>query len=224
VWLEPDPFNSHLEPARKTIVIRFASGRGTALAVLPGFWGTVVVEEGRVVSVSYLPTRANRKYGEFQSKAAQIQQRHAFVAAVARFGSFTLDPGTTPTAGNFLRVEKALDPTLGLYAAYAYAQIGRRDLAESVYNYMRHEPEPVLFDVALLAGELDLQHPGPHIAPWTPLLTQGWSLLETMLPEGQSLLPHLNRIRSELVPALWTTLTREGVDIIEAVMMGGAIV
>lgn len=52
----------------------------------------------------------------------------------------------------FLRLEKALDPTLGLYAAYAYIQIGKRKLAKSVYDYMTQEPEPVLFDVALLAS------------------------------------------------------------------------
>jgi len=205
--------------AQKSILIQFVSGRGTTLAVLPGFIGTVVVEEGRVVSVSYLPTPSNPdKYGEFRDNAHNLRQRHAFLAAAARFGSFSLDSGTADAAGDFLRVEKAVDPTMGLYAAYAYIQAGRQDLAQSVYQYMRREPEPVLFDVALLAGQVDLVNPGPHVAPWSPLLTQGWSLLETL---GQPLPEYLDRARRELVPSLWTTLTPAGVNIIDAVIPKG---
>jgi hypothetical protein len=41
----------------RTILVQFASGTGACLAVLPGFIGTVTVEEGVVTNVSYTPSQ-----------------------------------------------------------------------------------------------------------------------------------------------------------------------
>ena len=49
--------------------------------------------------------------------------------------------------------DKSFDPTLGLYAAYAYAQSGNYPEVLSVFRYMRRDPAPVLFDVAMLAAQ-----------------------------------------------------------------------
>lgn len=65
---------------------------------------------------------------------------------------------------------------------------------------------------------------GHPVAPWTPMLTQGWSLLETLLNEDETLPPYLDRMRRQLLPALWTTLTWEGLDLIESVIRKGDIV
>src|SRR5207302_10066397 len=39
-----------------SVVVQFAGGTGTVLPVLPGFIGTVVVDNDRVVSVNYVPS------------------------------------------------------------------------------------------------------------------------------------------------------------------------
>lgn len=112
----------------------------------------------------------------------------------------------------FLRTQKSIDPTLGLYSAYAYAQAGDLEGIESVFDYMSSEPEPVLFDVAMLANKLDKKHRHggrlPQIAPFCPMLTQGWALVE---PNEMWLPTIIRRVREDLRPGLWTSIEKSGV-------------
>jgi hypothetical protein len=219
VFQENGQFQVRTPHEARSLLIRFTpGGAGTCLAVLPGFIGTVVVEEGRVVSVSYFPARSNPRFAEYHRLEKTIRQKHAFVAASARLGVFALQEEYAGEMGSLLRVEKALDPTLGLYAAYAYAQVGQFDQIESVFEYMSQEPEPVLFDVAMLAAKLS---PDTFIVPGTPLLTQGWALLETL---GLPMPAYLLQAQHELLPSLWTTLTAEGMTILERAMQEGQLV
>jgi hypothetical protein len=94
-----------------------------------------------------------------------------------------------------IHVDKGLDPTLGLYAAYAYAEADRRGDIESVRIYAVE-----LFDVLMLARKMRQQT--YSIVPFCPMLTQGWNLLRAhriALPKV------LDDAQDELEPALWTT-------------------
>src|SRR5262249_25505304 len=51
-----------------------------------------------------------------------------------------------------IRVLKGIDPTLGVYAAYAYADANLTDQTRSVRSFMQGDLGIDLFDVALLAG------------------------------------------------------------------------
>ncbi|WP_428422819.1 hypothetical protein [Methylibium sp.] len=197
----------------RAALIRFADGRAVVLCVLPGYVGTVVVENGRVVTVNYTPARGSRNYREYEHVAEQLELRRAFVAVAARHGSFRPDRGPAARHARYLRVLKRVDPTLGIYAAYAYAQAGDARGVESVFQYMRDEPEPVPFDVAMLAlqsstaAQVMLNYP-----PWMPMLTQGWTLLgrfEDVMP------PILRTARQHLLPSLWSTFAPEGADMLE---------
>lgn len=206
----------------KSILFQFAGGNGVALAVLPEFIGTVIVEDERVVNVNYAPSRNTNKYWDYQGAAAQIEQRRAFVAVAARNGSFRLEREQADDIARYLRVLKSLDPTLGIYAAYAYAQSGALEGVKSVYRYMRYEREPVPFDVALLAQELPdlrlLSH--QHIAPFCPMLTQGWAFLE---PYQEIIPAAVRQAGQHLVPSLWTTFNSEGVNILWSSIEKGEI-
>ena len=216
----------------KSILLQFAGGHGVALAVLPEFIGTVIVEDERVVNVNYTPSRNTNKYLDYQHVAAQIEQRRAFVAVAARNGSFRLEREQAGNVARYLRVFKSLDPTLGIYAAYAYAQSGALEDVESVYRYMRVEQKPVPFDVALLAQELDVvplaqglpdlrRLSSHHIAPFCPMLTQGWAFLE---PYQEIIPAAVRQAGQHLVPSLWTTFNSEGVDILWSSIEKGEIV
>lgn len=201
--------------AKRTAFIRFADDSGVVLAVLPGYVGTVIVEDGQVATVNYTPTRGARTYREYEVVADQLEQRRAFVAVAARNGTFRLDKAKH--AADYLRVLKKVDPTLGIYAAYAYAQVGNLSGVRSVFHYMMNEPEPVPFDVAMLALQYD-QKPDLNYAPGLPMLTQGWMSLGRL----ESLMPApLKAARRHLKPSLWTTFTKEGMSILEGELTGG---
>ena len=200
----------------RAALIRLSNGRAVVLAVLPGYVGTVVVENGRVVTVNYTPAQGSRNYPEYEHVAEQLELRRAFVAVAARHGSFRPDRGPAARHARYLRVFKRVDPTLGIYAAYAYAQAGDARGVESVFRYMREEPEPVPFDVAMLAlqfsseARMVLDYP-----PWMPMLAQGWTLLGRFENE----MPPLLRVaRQHLLPSLWSTFAPEGADMLEAAL------
>lgn len=190
----------------RCIALLFEGGTGTGLGVLPGFIGTVIVEEGRVVNVSYRPSDNSPEYAEYADQLEEIERRRAFMALAARRGLLKLGANEAIELAGYLRVDKRLDPTLGIYAAYAYAQAGMMDEIKSIYDIMRYSDTPVPFDIALLAGRM--QEP-QVLAPHWPMLTQGWSLLER--DEDLALGRALWDAKRHLLPGLWTTLAGEGV-------------
>ncbi|MDP3662447.1 MAG: caspase family protein [Nitrosomonas sp.] len=204
-------------------LIRFNSGSGVCLAALPGFIGTVVVaEEGRVLSVNYTPARGTPAYGEYEQVADDLERRRAFAAVAARNGSFTLDRKEATDAARYLRMLKSVDPTLGIYAAYAYAQVGGQEGVESVYRYMSENiygyNPPVPFDVAMLAHRNGPWPEAYRFPPTMPMLTQGWALLGGL---EHSMHPAALNARHHLIPSLWTAFTTEGMDILEESMTLG---
>lgn len=200
----------------RTALIRFTDGSGVVLAVLPGYIGTVVVESNQVVTVNYTPALGTWKHDDYEAVADGLEQRRAFVAVAARNGVFRLDKAER--AADYLRILKRVDPTLGIYAAYAYAQVGNSAAIRSVFEFMSREPEPVPFDVAMLALQHD-EMPDLNYAPGLPMLTQGWMSLGRL----ESLMPDvLKRARQYLKPSLWTTFTEEGMNIIEREVLKGA--
>lgn len=204
-------------PAR-SILLQFGSATGTCLAVLPQFVGTVVVEGGRVVSVNYTMARSHPRYMEYEQSRDEVDRRRAFAAVAARRGYLRVEPDKVRQFSGYVRDLKTFDPTLGLYAAYSYAQGGLLDEVDDVFAYMtREEGVPILFDVALLANRMEwmaLTLSPPMIAPFCPLLTQGWPYLAS----AEYVVPEIRQLASHLVPGLWTTFTLNGVYILRDLM------
>jgi hypothetical protein len=167
--------------ARDTsVLIQFDDGSGAVVAVLPGFVGTIAVEKSGVVSLNYTPSRESG-HGSLDPRDQQrLEQLRANAAAAARLGAFRVDtPKEAARLADALRVLRGIDPTLGLYAAYAYEQAGLLDQIRSVAEIIRANLGMLLFDVAMLAGP---EPPvtvarGGFIAPFCPMLSQGWNYL-----------------------------------------------
>jgi hypothetical protein len=204
----------------RTMLVQFASGAGACLAVLPGFIGAVTVEKGVVTNVSYTPSQNTKRYRElYRYEEAEVEKRRAYAAAAAQRGQFRVNPQQAQAFGDYVRGMKSLDPTLGLYAIYSYFQVNMREQMQSVLRYMEidaletfggDDVRPVLFDAKLLADRIMPEALGaqpPLVAPFCPLLTQGWSYLFENVPMH----PMVRKAGEYLLPGLWTTFTPEGV-------------
>ena len=203
-----------------SVAIRFNDDSGTVVAGIEGYIGTIVVDDGRVVSVTY--TRSREGFGDSQSDA-RLEELRSLVAASARFGTFRI-AGTGNDRKNRaaeladrIRNLKAVDPTLGLYAAYAYAEADLPDKIMSVWEFMRGDIRGQLFDVALLSGLLSRQPPHERrgTAPCCPMLSQGWGLLRI---ENVELPRRISEAMEYIRPALWTTFEPQGLDNVVALL------
>jgi hypothetical protein len=194
------------------VAVLFEDGTGTVVAALPGFIGTIVVERGHVTNLVYEPRSG---YG---SATQRVNELHAVVATATNFGAFKIegDRQTRTAAAQRLadqiRIEKDVDPTLGIYAAYAYADANLTEQTQSVRSFMRASLGIDLFDVALVAGALSerqIEVRSEQVVPFCPMLTQGWQLLRV---RDVRLSEDVQKVRDHLRPALWTTITSAGME------------
>lgn len=224
IRLTRHPETKEGQPVAGSVLLQFQGGTGTLLAILPGFIGVVTVAEGRVLNVNYLPALTTTRSRAQADGAAARERVKALAAVNARYGEFNpLAPQTEPFTA-WLQAPHGFDPTLGLYAAYAYAQQGQYAQVAAIRRWLAEDPElPPLFDVELLAARYPdaryQQAPAADasfpVVPQTPLLAQGWALLT---PDNPLYQPLHGRLRPHLLPSLWTTYTPEGIAIVQAAL------
>ncbi|PBB20399.1 caspase family protein [Mesorhizobium sp. WSM4313] len=195
-----------------SVAIRFGDGSGTVVAAIGGFIGNIVASGDGVTSVTYVPSTNSVKWSEYASESARLKRLHAVVAAATSLGAFRIE-GNRPTRerkgqeiGDDIRILKSLDPTLGVYAAYAYWDADLRDSVRSVSGLMSNDLGMGLFDVEMLARK----KPSSSLAvvPFCPMLTQGWEFLRVLGSETDQ----LNRLKPFLKDSLWTTFDAVGMD------------
>jgi hypothetical protein len=68
-----------------SVALRFADGGGTIVAALAEFVATVIVEQGRVINVTYVPVITSPRWQEYGPQSQRLQSLRATVAASARF-------------------------------------------------------------------------------------------------------------------------------------------
>lgn len=199
-----------------SICIQFNNGDGSVLAALDGFVGSITVDEVGVNNVSYVPARSSSLHSSYVYERERLEALHAVVAASARFGVFRIEAprenreSIARNMADSIRMLKGIDPTLGLYAAYAYFDAGLPGQVRSVNDAMRSNLSGTkLFDTAMLAGELQGNEAGSDTVPFVPMLSQGWSLLRV---KGVRLSEEVAAMRYNMRNALWLTLRSEGVD------------
>lgn len=192
------------------------NGRSIPVAVIEGFVAQLIFKDGYLFTVNYTPVKSNSfNYSQFQEKKEMIIQKRNLVAIAANngfnyedtfkkidFGKLSYDD-----AGSFLRYGKALDPSLGLYAAYAFRETGNFDKIRSVYDYMILDNPVVPFDVAMLAGKLD----ETSTASFCPVMSSGWAyrdLYEKFINK------EILEATKYLEPGLWTTFSVKGTELL----------
>lgn len=200
-----------------SVVLRFDSGKGVIFPAIPEFVTGLTVNNGELVDVVYEPSDTSWRWGEYQSRLTQLRELRGRVAAAARFGVFRLEGDDALQVARQMQLAKGLDPTMALYAAYAYDSLQRSDRIREMQNYLRDDLELRLFDIALLAGTLDGQRAGTveRVFPAVPMLSQGWALLAA---HRISLPPTLESLPRFLQPSLWTLFAPQAVDLLKSAL------
>ncbi len=203
-----------------SLIIRFSDDSGSVVAALPGYIGTVVVDDTGVASVTYHPSENTSRWHDYLHNQDRLVELRAYVATAARLGVFRIEGNRenrmrrSEELADRIRILKAIDPTLGLYAAYAYTEADVLGQVRSVRDFMNSDLNTDLFDVAMLSGGLspsnyELRSSSSSFVPFCPLLAQGWGLLRV---RNIKLLPVIEQMKEHMRPALWTTFDREGMS------------
>lgn len=204
-----------------SVLIQFDDGRCAVVAALAGYIGHVVCEANGVTNVSYVPSSNHPRWYDYERRRKRVDRLRALVALAADHNVFRLRSVREATAlGDQIRVEKALDPTLGLYAAHAFSQAGEIKRIESVAAYMRADLNVDLFDLRVLASRKFDYGGGTKVLPFCPLLTQTWNLLR---PRRVNLPGVLTQASAYLCDSLWTTFEPEGAKLVQLAMEKGEL-
>lgn len=224
--------------AAASVAIQFDDGSGTIVAALKDYVGMIIVEQGRVINVSYLPSRDGLLSPMFPKEwskpsAPEIQQLmpqivvhsqdrlRAATAVAARFGVWrTWRSGQTVNKGAPDKISSAfgtgLDPTLSLYESYGFAAENFDDIVLNIGAGLKRNLKVNLYDVAMLSGKST----DDRLVPFCPMLARGWALVNG---RNVKLLPDVQRVRDYIRPALWTTFEAEGMDIIVDALQAGRL-
>jgi hypothetical protein len=204
-----------------SVALRLADGRSVVLSALAGYIGHATVKVGGLANVSYVPSSNHGRWADYLQRKDEIDRLRAMVALAIDRDAFQLrSEREAQSLAERIRVVKAIDPSLGLYAAQAFAQAGNDEQVVSVREYMRYDIFAELYDVRLLISRrfrtaLESQFP---VVPFCPLLTQNWNLLAG---RGIELPVPLVEARRGLCDSLWTTFDAEaGAIVIDAVKKG----
>ena len=217
-----------------SVAIQFNTGSGVILPALKGYIGHVVVDDVGCNNVSYIPSQNNPLWNLYPNEKERLEKLHAAVATAARFGTFRIEGNPETRAqrsenlADQIHVGALSDPTLGIYAAYAYADANLIGRIQQLEIRLHDQLNTELFDVALLANRFPetalITDMDPidreDVVPICPMLTQGWSLLRV---KGVELPEFVAPARDRLLQSLWTTFAPQDTVTILAAFRSGQL-
>jgi hypothetical protein len=214
------PDSAWVDPAEPmSVVLRFANGCGVIMPAIPDFVTGLTFEDGNLINVVYEPADTSLRWNEYHHEIARLRKLRGKIAAATRFGIFQPIGEGIEELARQMQVSKGFDPTMALYAAYAYHAIQQSERIKEMERYLLRDLGIRFFDLSLLAGTINDQWP-VRVVPSTPLLAQGWALLSArrvILPPG------LARLQACLTSSLWSTFKPEGVDLLKTALRTGEI-
>jgi hypothetical protein len=214
IQVEPAFIQVELEAsARASVAIQFSDGSGTLVAAVPDYIGKLDVDEEGILNIDYTPSRKGAHWSSNTGQNQRLEQLRANAAAASKLGAFRVEtPEKANSLATYILTPKGIDPTLGLYATYAFLQAGRFEQITSIASTMMSTFGLVLFDTAMFSA-LDAvvglsKYP---VAPLCPMLSQGWAYLRATRAK---LSPGIAEAGAHLREALWTTFEPEGMSVL----------
>lgn len=209
-----------VDPPAASVLLRFSSGSGAVIPAIPGFLAEITFVDGELVDVSYEPSTNSGRWGMFASSAQELRALRAIVASSSHHGLFRLDQAGAIDIAKRMQYAKSIDPTLAVYAAYAYHDMQEGERIRKMSGYLRDDVGATLFDLQLL-GRLLIDkriERGDRVVPFVPLLSQGYALLRA---NRVRLHPDLDGLESTLRDSLWSLFEPRGVEMLKRAMATG---
>lgn len=200
-----------LEGPAASMLLHFEGDVGTVVPVLAGFLGALTFEDGELVDVAYEPSVHTWRWDLYKERANEVRMLRAVAAASSQHGRFRLDGESATRIAQKMQYAKGIDPTLAVYAAYAYYNLQALERIREMSGYLQEDIGTTLFDVALLSRALRDTTIGLHdgIVPFVPLLSQGWALLQA---HRIRLHPALAGIERTMRNSLWSLFDLAGIE------------
>ncbi|MEO8410203.1 MAG: hypothetical protein ABI478_06500 [Propionivibrio sp.] len=194
-----------------SVLLWFEGGFGMVVPAIQGFVAAVSSEHGEIVDVAYEPSANNWRWAEYRTRAADVRTLRALAAASSQHGRFRLDSKDAPLVAQKMQYAKGLDPTLAIYAAYAYHDLQTLDRIDQMSDYLRRDIGATFFDIELLRRKLigKTVAASDFIVPFFPIVAQGWALLRA---HRINLHPALDGIESSMRDSVWTTFDATGLE------------
>jgi hypothetical protein len=205
-----------------SVMLELADGCSVLLPALPEFLGELIFEDGELAHVAYEPSDTSPRWPEYAARRDELRALRASVAAAAGLGVFKLTGSNALQLARSMQFAKSIDPSMALYAAYAYHDLGRRDRIREMAGYLQGDLGIVPFDIALLAADDRLARltRDKAVLPPLPLLSQGWSLLSAFRAPIAAPLADMQR---HLKPSLWTLFDPAGTQALARAFANGEI-
>ena len=212
----------HIDSPAVSVLVIFDGGNGTVVPCLPGFIAGLTLQDGELVDVSYEPSANTWRWGLYESSAADLRALRGVAAASAYHGRFRLAADDAGTLARKMQYAKMVDPTMAVYAAYAYHDLQTVDHIEEMSFHLGESLGVSLFDVELLARKLAGRRltVADPVVPFVPLLSQGWPLLG---PLRITLHPALTGIQRTLQDSLWSMFDKAGVRMLRNALQSGEV-
>jgi hypothetical protein len=207
-----------------SVVLRFEGNFGAVIPALPGYLASLTFDKGELLDVSFEPSANSHFWTEYANRANEIRALRGVAASASRQGRFRLDHVEDPfSIARKMQIAKGIDPTLAVYAAYAYNDLQEISQIRKMDGYLRNNLSgATLFDVALL-GRMLLDKPigrNADVVPFVPLFSQGWPLLRAHRVHLDSSLVGIDHNMRESV---WSLFDGEGVDRLRDVLLFGRV-
>ena len=207
----------NLHPERgASVLVTFDNKTGALVPAIKDFIAALTFEDGELVDVSYEVSQNTarwRGFSEYPQRMGEVRGLRAVIAAASRHGRFRLDDEGAMAIARRMQLSKGVDPTLAVYAAYAFHDLQANERIREMSKYLREDLGIALFDVELLARNLIDRQLGTNdgVVPFLPLLGQGWALLgahRVRLPD------RLRGIQTSVRDSLWSLYDQRGCELL----------
>lgn len=205
-----------------SVVLQFENGHGAVIPALDGFVAALSFDDDELVDVAYEPSTNNWRWGLYADRADDVRRLRAVAATASQHGRFRLDDADAMNIARKMQYAKGIDPTLSVYAAYAYHDLHAVERIREMSNYLGDDIGATLFDLALLGRQLlkasiDLD---VAVVPFVPLLSQGWALLSA---HKVKMHPALAGIEATMRESLWSLFDSKGVEKLKRALASGEL-
>lgn len=213
--------NPTSDPAT-SVLVTFDGGVGTVIPAIRGFIAALTFDDGELVDVAYEPSANDWRWDIYKDSAARVRALRAVAASSSQHGRFRLEQDDAIKIAQDMQYAKGIDPTLAVYAAYAYHDLQAIQRIRDMSGYLSGDIGITFFDLTLLSRQLLDKSVvvRDRIVPFFPLLSQGWALLGA---NRVRLHPALKGIENNMRDSLWSLFDEVGLEKLSEAMHTGDV-